>query len=92
MGGDNNALVFSASGVRGLLSSSFPRETSSNTDSRGPMSSVERVVKMPDRALTLVTPIKALPQDQSPEGRNPVMPILLIGAIAFFGAVASSVR
>jgi hypothetical protein len=52
------------------------------------MSSVERVVKMPDRALTLVTPIKALPQDQSPEGRNPVMPILLIGAIAFFGAVA----
>ena len=51
------------------------------------MSSVERVVKMPDRALTLVTPIKALSQDLSPEDRNPLMPILLIGGIAFLGAV-----
>jgi len=51
------------------------------------MSSVERVVMMPNRALTLVTPAKALPEERSSEDPSPLLPVLFIGGIAFLGAV-----
>jgi hypothetical protein len=51
------------------------------------MSSVERIIMMPNRALALVTPAKALPEEQSSEDRTPILPVLLIGGIAFFGAI-----
>jgi hypothetical protein len=46
------------------------------------MSSVARIDRMPNRGLTLVDPVKALPEDQSP-----FVSILVIGAIAVIGAV-----
>ena len=46
------------------------------------MSSVARIDRMPNRGLTLVAPVKALPEDQSP-----FVSILIIGAIAVVGAV-----
>ncbi len=46
------------------------------------MSSVARIERMPNRGLTLVDPVKALPEEQSP-----FISILVIGAIAVIGAV-----